>query len=142
MSDYNPRSAGRDYDWDSMTPDDAIEIVLERLADLHEAIASDWEDSRLPNRPTRPEGIPPHVTMVRWMPILADYQMFVRRVNKVEKVARASREKAETGHGKLRHENFKLQRDADRAVGALRRVEGSLRDALTLLDADAEEESQ
>jgi hypothetical protein len=58
MSAYDPRSAGHDYDWDAMTPEDAIEIILERLADLHEALANEWKHLSPSAGSSSPRGVP------------------------------------------------------------------------------------
>lgn len=133
---YNPRSSGHDYDWDTMTQEDAIEIVIERLADLYEAMAKDFEDERqnLPTRPVRPEGVPPHVIMVKWMPILADYEMFARRANKASIRADEAVEKLAKEEAKLHKENRDYERKANSAIHTLRQAKNSLRQALEYIE--------
>lgn len=64
--DYDPQSAGHNYDWSAMSEADAIEIVLCRQEALYEALngSKPWDD--VPNDVLRPDryekrnGHPPH----------------------------------------------------------------------------------
>jgi hypothetical protein len=136
MPDFDPRSAGHDYDWDALTPEDAVEIVLERLADLHEALANDWKDiSPVPVvRPTRDDKVPPHIQMVRWMPILADYQMFAQRANKASKDARIAQGELESERTECHRISSTARRERAEALATLNGLKKHLRGAIIILD--------
>lgn len=105
----------------NLTPEEAIETALERLADLFETLNG--------FRPVRPNE-PAHITLVRWTPILADYLHFARRAGHAEE----ERRKAEDDRERRMNEVEEERALRFKAVGTLRSLEKELREAVKILD--------
>lgn len=130
--DYDPQSAGHNYDWSAMSEADAIEIVLCRQEALYEALNG--------SKPLRRQDIPSYQQMVRWMPILADYLFFVGRSRKAEESTRLAQKKLEDDRDRLYEETHRAKLVAASAIQTMQGLEKHLRGAVMVLDMEQEEE--
>jgi hypothetical protein len=109
----------------SLMSGEAIEYVVENLALMHEAINGD--------RPSRPDE-PAHFTLVRWAPILADYQMFVARADTATARMKVAETKAEDLMADATHRVWLAQTNAAKAISTLKRLENELRASLAIIE--------
>lgn len=118
----------------NLTPEQAIEIVLERMADMFEALNAPFgEDLKVPSRPVRPDE-PAHLTLVRWSPILSDYGVFARRANTASKAAEEAKRDRDHEVYEARRLQYAAESEGRTAVRTLRNAKKSLQEALTLLE--------
>ncbi len=111
-----------------LTESAAISICLDRLEDLYEAING--------IRPIRPDGESEHVTLVRWMPILADYQMVCKVKDRACELEKEAKIKADIERGNA----WQSASEANKARSTLVRLESSLREAVKYLDESRNKE--
>lgn len=115
----------------ALTPYEAIAIILDRLADLHEALMGDTTAKILgTRRPKPPEGQPPHVTMVDWMPVLSDYQTFAQRANWAADRAEEAKRKTIQLIVEAQQCQYKAERKASTLKNTLTQAEDALQKAL------------
>lgn len=110
-----------------LTTDEAIHVAVTRLADLYEVLNG-----------TRPTGAgldePEHVTLVRWMPILADYRMFAQRANAAQDRLRDAERERDEARDKVRDAVFR----AGRAGKTLKDAQQALQAALDAVKREPE----
>jgi len=118
----------------ALTQEEAIEITLERMADMFEALNAPWEDEsqRVPSRPTRPDE-PAHLTLVRWGPILSDYGHFARRANLASKAADEAKRDRDQQVQEARQRQYRAEDESRKAVRTLGQARSALREALSLI---------
>jgi len=109
------------------TIEEAVELVVLRLGDMHEAIMG--------QTPTRSDE-PDWKTLVRWSPILADYETHVRRSLRAMEQLDEVKESTSQRVIEMQAQSFKDRAAAGSAKRVLNNARESLSKALQLLSMD------
>lgn len=119
------RSSNQDLD--NMTQEEAVELVVMRLADMHKAILG--QDAKRPDEPA-------WKTLVRWSPILTDYEVHVRKSHRAMQQADETREDAQERIRHMRDQSTKAQHNSNESKYVLNNARKALVKALELLERD------
>lgn len=117
-----------DLDTARLTAEASLGIIAERLADLHEVILG-W-------RPRVSEDQPVHVTVAQWMPILSDYEVFVRRVQAQGQELLVARDRVNTFRAQAdrkAQERDRKAQERDNAVYTLQQLRAAIQQVNTFL---------